>query len=46
MNANRNLMIDFRINRKHDHFINDPKTKHTQPHQPKRFATKSRKRGK
>lgn len=40
MNANRNLMIDFRINNKHDHFINDPKEKHTQPHQPKIAATK------
>ena len=40
MNANRNLMIDFRVNRKHDHFINDPKTRNTQPHQPKSAATK------
>ena len=40
MNANRNLMINFMINHKHDHFINDPKMKHTQPHQPKRAATK------
>lgn len=40
MNATRNLMIDFRINGKHDHFINDPKERHTQPHQPKRAATK------
>lgn len=40
MNANRNLMIDFRVNHKHDHFINDPKTKHVQPHQPKMAATK------
>lgn len=23
-----------------DHIINDPKTRHTQPHQPKRAATK------
>lgn len=39
MNANRNLIIDFRINKKHDQ-------KHIQPHNNKRFATKSRKRGK
>lgn len=32
MNANRNRVIDFRINGKHD--------KHVQPHQPKRAATK------
>ena len=38
MNANRNLIIDFQINHKHDHFIND--VKHTQPHQPKKVATK------
>ena len=38
MNANRNLVIDFRINGKHNHYIND--IKHTQPHQPKRAATK------
>ena len=38
MNANRNIIIDFRINGKHDHYIND--VKHVQPHQPKRAATK------
>ena len=37
MNRNHNLIIDFRINGKHDHVIN--KKKHTQPHQKKRFAT-------
>lgn len=30
MNANRNLVIDFRINNKHDHYIG--KNKHKQPH--------------
>lgn len=40
MNRNRNLKISFRINNKHDHFINDPKDKHVQPHQPKHYATK------
>ncbi len=44
MNANRNRVIDFCINRKHDHYINDQK--HIQPHNSKRYATKSRKRGK
>ena len=29
MNANRNLVIDFRINGKHDHYIGDEKR--TQP---------------
>ena len=38
MNANRNLVIDFRVNKEHDHFIG--KNKHTQPHQRKRYATK------
>ena len=38
MNANRNLVIDFRINNKHDHYIG--LKKHTQPHQPKCAATK------
>lgn len=38
MNANRNLVIDFRVNNEHDHFIN--KDKHTQPHQKKKYATK------
>ena len=40
MNATRNLMINFCINGKHDHFINDPRKRHTQPHQPKMAATK------
>lgn len=44
MNATRNLMIDFRINGKHDHYINDPKEKHTQPHiHNKDRATKGKK---
>ena len=30
MNANRNLVIDFQVNHKHDHYIN--KDKHVQPH--------------
>lgn len=38
MNRNRNIVIDFRVNNKHDHYINDKK--HVQPHQPKRYATK------
>ena len=38
MNANRNLVIDFRVNNEHDHFI--VKDKHTQPHQKKKYATK------
>lgn len=29
MNANRNLVIDFHVNNKHDHYIRDEK--HTQP---------------
>ena len=41
MNANRNLIIDFRINGKHDHFVNDKR--HVQPHQHKRHATKPNK---
>ena len=41
MNANGNLVVDFRINGKHDHYIND--IKHTQPHQPKSYATKPKK---
>ena len=54
MNANRNLMIKFCVDRyeknkigitrktgsRVDHVINDPKDRHTQPHQPKRAATK------
>lgn len=39
MNANRNLVIDFRVNNEHDHFIN--KDKHVQPHiKNKKRATK------
>ena len=38
MNRNRNTIIDFRVNGKHDHYINDEK--HVQPHQPKSHATK------
>lgn len=30
MNANRNLVVDFRINHQHDHYIG--KEKHVQPH--------------
>lgn len=41
MNASRNLVIDFRVNSKHDHFIN--KDKHIQPHQKKKYATKPKK---
>ena len=41
MNANANLIIDFRVNGKHDHYIN--KDKHVQPHQPKQYATKKKK---
>ena len=41
MNANGNLVVDFRINGKHDHYIN--KEKHVQPHQPKKYATKPKK---
>ena len=38
MNANRNLIIDFRVNNKHNHYIGD--IKHVQPHQKKKYATK------
>ena len=41
MNTNRNLVIDFRVNNEHDHYIN--KKKHTQPHQKKKYATKPKK---
>lgn len=41
MNANRNLIIDFRVNNEHDHYINDKK--HVQPHQKKKYATKPKK---
>ena len=44
MNANRNLIVDFRINGEHDHYIN--KDKHIQPHQKKKFATKPNKKKK
>ena len=40
MNQNKNMIIDFRINGKHDHFIGDQKQ--VQPHQKKRFATKKK----
>lgn len=42
MNANGNLVIDFRVNGKHDHYINDEK--HVQPHMPKHLATKPKRR--
>jgi hypothetical protein len=42
MNANRNLVIDFRVNNEHDHYIN--KEKHVQPHQKKKYATKAKRR--
>ena len=38
MNANRKLVVDFRVNGKHDHYIG--KEKHIQPHNIKKFATK------
>ena len=41
MNANGNLVIDFRVNGKHDHYIGD--VKHVQPHQSKAHATKPKK---
>ena len=31
MNRNRNLVIDFQVNHKHDHYINHPDDKHVQP---------------
>ena len=40
MNANRKLVINFMVNGKHDHFIGDKK--HIQPHQKKKYATKSK----
>ena len=40
MTKSRNLIIDFRINGVHDHFVNDQK--HVQPHQKKRYATKKK----
>ena len=40
MNANRNKIINFCINGKHDHFIGDDV--HVQPHMPKALATKKR----
>ena len=42
MKANSNLVIDFRVNGKHDHYINDEK--HVQPHMPKHLATKPKRR--
>lgn len=39
MNANRKLVIDFRINGKHDHFINRKQDRHVQPHMPLDLAT-------
>lgn len=44
MNANRNLVIDFRINGKHDHYINDKK--HTQPHRDKTWRNSQQKKKK
>ena len=38
MNANKNLVVDFRINGVHDHYIG--KEKHVQPHNIKKRATK------
>lgn len=39
---NRNdIVIDFRINGVHDHYIG--KEKHVQPHQKKKYATKPKK---
>lgn len=40
MNAARNLVIDFRINGHHDHYIN--KDKHVQPHLSNDVAHKNR----
>lgn len=40
MNVNRNLIIDFRVNEVHDHYIGDKK--HVQPHNRKKFATKAK----
>lgn len=42
MNAARNLVIDFQINHKHDHYINHPDDKHVQPS----FVTQGSKDGK
>lgn len=42
MNASRNLVIDFRINGRHDHYIN--KDKNVQPHVRKEKATKKKRR--
>ena len=38
MNANRNIVIDFRVNENHDHFVR--KDRKVQPHQIKKYATK------
>lgn len=42
MNANRNLVIDFRINNKHDHYIGLEKERHVQPHMTNNQAHKNR----
>ena len=44
MNKNRNLVIDFRINHEHDHYINEAESRHVQPHQRKKFATKPKRK--
>ncbi len=44
MNRNRNLIIEYRINGTHDHYIN--KDKHTVPHNSKKYATKKNYRNK
>ena len=44
MNANRNLIIDFRVNNRHDHFIG--KDKHVQPHILKKDRATKKKRKK
>ena len=41
MNRNGNLVVDFRINGEHDHYVN--KEKHVQPHQKRQHATKPKK---
>lgn len=42
MNAARNLVIDFMINGKHDHYIN--KDKRVQPHRSRTKATKKKRK--
>ena len=44
MNKNRNLVIDFRVNHEHDHYINEKESRHTQPHQREKFATKPKRK--